>query len=96
MAEIPKTGRMLFAILLILALAVLLAGGYATAYVALGEYIDWRVVYYPEQPMDLVERNYSQAWLTRFFEPAAYVESRWIGYHVTLTYSETPGPAIMK
>ena len=91
-----KAGRILFAILCLFALTALLAAGYAAAYIALGEYIDWRVAYYPEQPMDLVERNYSQGWMATIFQPAASIESRWIGCEVMLTYSEIAGPALMK
>jgi hypothetical protein len=91
-----KAGRILFAVLLLLALSVLLIAGYATAYVALGEYIDWRVGSYPEDRMELVERNYAQGWMATIFEPAARVESRWIGCEVMVTYSEIAGPPLAK
>jgi hypothetical protein len=91
-----KAGRILFAALLILALTVLLTAGYATAYVTFGEYIDWRVSSYPQDRMELVERNYPQGWMATIFEPAAHVESRWIGCEVMVTYSETAGPSLVK
>jgi hypothetical protein len=91
-----KAGRILFAAVLLLAMSVLLIAGYATAYVALGEYIDWRVSSYLEDRMELVERNYPQAWMATIFEPGARVESRWIGCEVMVSYSETAGPALVK
>ena len=91
-----KPGRILFAVLLVLALSVLLAAGYATAYIALGEYIDWRVSSYPEDRMELVERQYPRGWMATLFEPAARVESRWLGCEVMLTYTETAGPAMVR
>jgi hypothetical protein len=89
-----KPGRLLFAVMLALVLAVLLTSGYFTAYIALGEYIDWRGILEEGMPFASIERNYPQGWMTVFFQPAAAVESLWIGYPVNLTYSEVPGPSL--
>lgn len=89
-----KSGRALFAVLLILTVAILLTGTYAIGYVTLGEYIDWRVSPYLEDRTELVERQYPQGWMATIFEPAARIESRWIGCEVMITYTETPGPAL--
>lgn len=89
-----KPGRLLFAVMLALVLAVLLTSGYFAAYMALGEYIDWRGILEEGLPTASIERNYPQGWMTVFFQPAAAIESRWIGYPVFLTYSEVAGPAL--
>jgi hypothetical protein len=88
-----KSGRILFVVLLVLALTVILAVSYGTAYIALGEYIDWRVSPYLEDRTELVERQYSHLWMATIFEPAARIESLWIDCEVMITYTDTAGPA---
>ena len=95
MSDTPvKSGRVLFVVLLILAYSIIVAGTYAVSYVTLGEYIDWRISPYPEDRTQLVERQYPQGWMATIFEPAARIESRWIGCEVMITYTETAGPAL--
>lgn len=89
-----KVGRFILAVMLVFALIALPTAGYVTAYIALGEYRDWRGNMREGEPTAMVERQYRQAWMMTLFEPAARIESWWIGCRVYPTWSEIPGPAL--
>ena len=70
-------------IIAILAILLLLVGGYVGAYLGVGVRVDWRT---PSGVLGTIERTYTSKWAVTVFAPAAWVETKMRDVQVQAVY----------
>src|SRR6187549_3440650 len=70
-------------IIAILAILLLLVGGYVGAYLGVGVRVDWRT---PSGVLGTIERTYTHQWMLILFAPAAWAETKMRDVQVQAVY----------
>ena len=70
-------------IIAILAILLLLIGGYVGAYLGVGVRVDWRT---PSGAVGTIERTYTHKWMLTLFAPAAWAETKMLDVQVQAVY----------
>ena len=70
-------------IIAILAILLLLIGGYVGAYLGVGVRVDWRT---PSGAVGTIERTYTHKWMLILFAPAAWAETKMRDVQVQAVY----------
>ena len=70
-------------VIAVLAILLLLIGGYVGAYLNVGVRVDWRA---PSGDIGTIERTYTHQWMITLFAPAAWAETKMRNVQVQAIY----------